>query len=83
MEGVEIGIHGVDMDLQEGGDLGGIEPGGVEEDGLGAAALPAPEFAFEQVLQAADLDDPWPADRQWTRHGRNPLQASFGHSTKL
>jgi hypothetical protein len=83
LEGVEIGIHGVNMDLQEGGDLCGIKPSSVEENGLGAPSLPAPEFAFEQMMKATDLDDPRPADRHWARHGRNPFRASFGHSTKL
>jgi len=40
LEGVQIGVGGVDMNLHEAGDVGGGDASRMEDQGLGTATLP-------------------------------------------
>jgi hypothetical protein len=68
LEGVEIGVDGVAMDLQHTRDRLAIKASRVEEDRLGTPALPGLQRPLEQAVDLAQLSGPRFGDGQGTRH---------------
>jgi hypothetical protein len=50
VEGLQVGVDGVAVDTQQGGDGLAVEASGIQQQGLGATALPRLERSFEELV---------------------------------
>jgi hypothetical protein len=55
VESMQIGIDGVAVDAQQGGDGLAVEAGGIQQQDLDAAALPGLERSFEELMESAEF----------------------------
>jgi hypothetical protein len=55
-EGPQIRVHGVDMDLERGSDLGRLQTSGVQHDGLSTAPLPRRELVCQDEMELSNFN---------------------------
>jgi len=81
LEGVQVGVGGVRVYAEQAGDGPAGQAGGVEQEGLGAAALPGVEGALEEGVEPAKFVGSGRADREWAWHGWTSVRGRrYSHS---
>jgi hypothetical protein len=68
-EGLQVRIHGVDMDLERASDLGRLQASGVQHDGLRTAPLPRRELVFQHGVELSHFNGSRRSRLQRSRHG--------------
>lgn len=68
-EGLQIRIHGVDMDLERASDLGRFQASGVQHDGLSTAPLPRRQLVFQHGVELSHFNCSRLSRLQRSRHG--------------
>jgi hypothetical protein len=68
-EGLQVRVHGVDMDLERASDLGRLQASGVQHDGLSTAPLPRRERVFQHGVELSHFNCSRLSHLQRSRHG--------------
>jgi hypothetical protein len=68
-EGLQVRVHGVDMDLERASDLGRLQASGVQHDGLSTAPLPRRELVFQHGVEVSHFNCSRLSCLQRSRHG--------------
>jgi hypothetical protein len=68
-EGLQVRVHGVDMDLERASDLGPLQASGVQHDGLSTAPLPRRELVFQHGVELSHFNGSRRSRLQRSRHG--------------
>jgi hypothetical protein len=68
-EGLQVRVHGVDMDLERASHLGRLQVSGVQHNGLSTAPLPRRELVFQHEVELSHFTCSRLSRLQRSRHG--------------